>query len=108
MQYGSQGEQVKKLQQELNKYGYKLDVDGQFGTKTQAAVRDYQKNNGLSVDGIVGKNTWGKLNSAPEIKKEKATTATSVKKTSKPTQEKRPEYKKSSALRDAEKKLQKW
>lgn len=108
MQYGSQGEQVKKLQKELNKYGYKLDVDGQFGTKTQAAVRDYQKNNGLSVDGIVGKNTWGKLNSTPEIKKEKATTSTGVKKTSKPTQEKRPEYKKSSAVKNAEKKLQKW
>lgn len=36
-------------------------VDGIFGTKTLAAVRQYQKANGLTVDGIVGKNTWKKL-----------------------------------------------
>lgn len=36
-------------------------VDGIFGTKTLAAVREYQKANGLTVDGVVGKNTWKKL-----------------------------------------------
>ena len=60
--YGSRGDDVKQVQTLLNKNGYQLDVDGQFGPKTQAAVKDYQKKNSLSVDGIVGKNTWGALN----------------------------------------------
>ena len=36
-------------------------IDGKFGTKTLAAVRQFQQANGLTVDGIVGKNTWKKL-----------------------------------------------
>ena len=59
--YGSQGSDVKSLQEKLNSNGYKLDVDGIFGVKTQAAVKDYQKKNNLAVDGIVGTNTWGAL-----------------------------------------------
>ena len=51
--YGSQGSAVKQLQSELNRRGYSLDEDGIFGKKTRAAVRDYQKKNGLRmVDGI--------------------------------------------------------
>ncbi len=61
--YGAKGSDVKTLQEKLNQNGYTLDVDGIFGAKTQAAVKDYQKKNNLSVDGIVGKNTWGALNS---------------------------------------------
>ena len=60
--YGAKGDDVKTLQQKLNSSGYNLAVDGQFGPKTQAAVKDYQKKNNLAVDGIVGKNTWGTLN----------------------------------------------
>ena len=59
--YGARGEDVKTLQERLNSNGYKLDVDGNFGPKTQAAVKDYQKKNKLTVDGIVGNNTWGTL-----------------------------------------------
>lgn len=59
--YGSQGSDVKTLQEMLNQNGYNLSVDGIFGSKTQQAVRDYQQKNGLSVDGIVGNNTWGSL-----------------------------------------------
>ena len=59
--YGSKGSDVKTLQELLNQNGYSLDTDGVFGSKTQAAVKDYQKKSGLSVDGIVGKNTWGAL-----------------------------------------------
>ena len=62
--YGSTGSDVTELQKMLNQNGYNLDVDGNFGSKTQAAVKDYQQKNGLSVDGIVGKNTWGALTSA--------------------------------------------
>ena len=61
VQYGSKGSDVKKLQQTLNRSGYKLAEDGIFGAKTQAAVKDYQKKNKLAVDGIVGTNTWGAL-----------------------------------------------
>ncbi len=109
LQYGSSGSEVKKLQQELNKNGYKLDVDGQFGSKTQAAVRDYQKKNGLSVDGIVGKNTWGKLNSSAGVSKttSSATKAT-TKKTTLVSSKTRPKYEKSQSVKSAEKKLENW
>ena len=40
--YGSTGSAVNKLQNVLNEHGYDLAVDGIFGPKTQAAVRDYQ------------------------------------------------------------------
>lgn len=60
---GAKGESVKWLQTELNKYGYGLAVDGDFGKKTKAAVMDFQKNHGLVVDGIAGKNTISKLKS---------------------------------------------
>ena len=53
---GSRGDDVKVLQQKLN-----LAVDGIFGPLTQEAVKEFQKNNGLTVDGIVGTNTWTKL-----------------------------------------------
>ena len=59
--YGSTGSVVSKLQTVLNEHGYSLAVDGIFGAKTQAAVRDYQKKNGLKLDGIAGKETWGSL-----------------------------------------------
>lgn len=58
---GSQGDDVKHLQTVLNKNGYNLTVDGIFGDKTLAAVQEYQKKNGLSVDGEVGVNTWTSL-----------------------------------------------
>ena len=59
--YGSQGSSVTELQKLLNNNGYGLTVDGIYGAKTQAAVKDYQQKNGLAVDGIVGANTWGAL-----------------------------------------------
>lgn len=61
LSYGSSGSDVKNLQTLLNQNGYSLDVDGSFGEKTQAAVRDYQSKNGLDVDGIAGVQTMGKL-----------------------------------------------
>ena len=62
--YGSKGDNVKTLQTLLNQQGYSLDEDGAFGVKTQAAVKDYQKKNGLQLDGIAGDQTWGSLLSA--------------------------------------------
>ena len=58
----SQGDEVADLQMLLNaKYGYKLDIDGDFGKETEAAVKDYQKNHGLTADGVVGAKTWKAL-----------------------------------------------
>lgn len=76
LQKGSQGEETKKWQSYLKSQGYNLEVDGIFGDITDKFTREYQQKNGLAVDGIVGKNTWGKAGfsdvntpvSAPTIK----------------------------------------
>ena len=62
LSYGATGEEVKQLQKKLNEIGnYGLDTDGIYGDKTRAAVRDYQQQNSLKVDGIAGDDTWGSL-----------------------------------------------
>ncbi len=61
LKVGSSGRAVKELQQELNKEGYVLAVDGIFGPKTKAAVIKFQSSQIIAVDGIVGPVTWGKL-----------------------------------------------
>jgi hypothetical protein len=61
---GSKNNQVKTLQRILHCMGYSLGtnpIDGDFGKKTDAAVRSFQKNNKLEEDGIVGAKTWAKL-----------------------------------------------
>jgi len=42
-------------------HGYNIAVDGYFGSKTVAAVKDFQSKHGLTVDGIYGPNTAKKL-----------------------------------------------
>ena len=112
LSYGSSGEEVKELQKSLNNMGYSLDVDGKFGTKTQNAVKSYQKNNGLSVDGIVGNNTWASLlgssiknNSNNENQAISTSNTTSLKQQVEKT---RPTYQKSDSLVSAEKTLAEW
>lgn len=61
LSYGSQGSDVTELQKLLNNHGYGLDEDGIFGENTKNAVTDFQQKKGLTVDGIVGTNTWGTL-----------------------------------------------
>lgn len=64
---GSKGTQVKRLQEYLNWFGnYGLVVDGDFGNKTDKAVRDFQKRTGLTVDGIFGNKS---LKMAKSMKK---------------------------------------
>lgn len=59
---GSKGEDVRALQHLLNGYGYSCgEADGSFGSKTLAAVKKFQKEKGLAVDGSVGKATWTAL-----------------------------------------------
>ena len=58
---GHKNEWVRLLQNALNLYEFDLDSDGIFGILTDAAVRSFQKQNGLTVDGVVGPATWRKL-----------------------------------------------
>jgi hypothetical protein len=58
---GMDNQYVKTLQELLNKYGYKLTPDGDFGVITDGAVKDFQRTRGLVCDGIVGQKTWNKL-----------------------------------------------
>jgi putative chitinase len=53
---GSVGDDVKKLQEKLG-----VDTTGTFGPKTEAAVKAWQKSNGLKDDGIVGAISWSKM-----------------------------------------------
>lgn len=58
---GSSGESVKWVQFELNASGANLVEDGIFGNKTKLAVLEFQRNHGLSQDGIVGPKTIASL-----------------------------------------------
>ena len=58
---GSKGAAVKVLQIILNADGAGLSVDGSFGPKTAAAVKEFQKKHGLAADAIVGRKTWPAL-----------------------------------------------
>lgn len=55
---GDKGPTVKLMQMRLRAAAYpNLDVDGEYGPHTEAAVREYQHNHGLKVDGIAGNAT---------------------------------------------------
>jgi peptidoglycan hydrolase-like protein with peptidoglycan-binding domain len=58
---GMNNQYVKSLQELLNKFGYKMTVDGDFGIVTEGLVRDFQRTRGLIADGVVGQKTWNKL-----------------------------------------------
>jgi len=59
---GSRGNYVCIAQDDLNTLGYRTGgLDGVFGTQTTNAVRNYQRSRGLTVDGIIGCNTWRSL-----------------------------------------------
>ena len=56
--FGSQSEEVKQIQKKLKNWGYyEGQIDGIFGSETKRAVIAFQKKNGLTADGIAGKNT---------------------------------------------------
>lgn len=69
---GSKGSYVTLLQTKLMNRGYKLPkygADGSFGNETLTAVKQFQQDWGLKVDGIVGEATWKMLDSSPEKQK---------------------------------------
>ena len=62
LRQGSRGEEVKELQRRLKQWGYyNGSVDGVFGVGTRNAVILFQKKNGLTADGVVGKETYKAL-----------------------------------------------
>ena len=58
---GAEGNITWLIQSMLICHSFNINADGIFGPATERAVRDFQSRNGLSVDGIVGKNTFNKL-----------------------------------------------
>ena len=65
LRYDSQGDAVRKLQQDLTALGYyNGTVSGHFGSKTEAAVMNFQKKNALTADGIAGAKTLAKIATA--------------------------------------------
>ena len=67
MRKGDKGQAVTEMQSLLMKLGYDLGsygVDGDFGKDTEAAVRKFQRDHGLTADGIVGSQTRAALEAA--------------------------------------------
>ena len=59
---GSAGSVVTQIQQKLSQWGYYSgSVDGVYGSQTEKAVRQFQRKNGLTVDGVAGKQTLAAL-----------------------------------------------
>ena len=62
LRQGARGSDVKEVQRRLKQWGYyDGSVDGVFGTGTRSAVIRFQKKNGLTADGVVGKETFKAL-----------------------------------------------
>ncbi|GGF95113.1 cell wall hydrolase [Paenibacillus abyssi] len=69
LRIGSEGSEVKILQQRLKTLGYyKLAVDSQYGKATRNAVQRFQKKNRIVTNGLVGPHTWSKINNKAAIK----------------------------------------
>ena|SRR5438132_8791316 len=67
---GSSGEPVRQLQEALRELGHDPGpIDGQFGARTEAAVKAYQQERGIAVDGVVGPITWRNIDEAAEFDK---------------------------------------
>jgi peptidoglycan hydrolase-like protein with peptidoglycan-binding domain len=62
---GATGAGVERLQQDLSSRGYSLTVNGSFDESTENAVKAFQKENNLTVDGVVGAQTGQKLGGGP-------------------------------------------
>ena len=58
---GAKGNVTRLIQERLNSVGFNISTDGIFGENTKNAVKVFQKNRGLTQDGIVGPNTWDYL-----------------------------------------------
>jgi putative chitinase len=70
LQRGSKGESVGRLQILLQRLGFPLAIDEDFGAGTELAIKQLQQDRSLTTDGIVGPQTWTALEAA--AKKAKA------------------------------------
>jgi peptidoglycan hydrolase-like protein with peptidoglycan-binding domain len=61
LQQSDRAQGVRDVQHLLRGHGYELVVDGIFGPVTDGTVRTFQKDSSLTVDGVVGPDTWAKL-----------------------------------------------
>lgn len=71
---GDTGKAVKELQEEIVSLGYKLPrygIDSDFGDETENAIRAFQKNAGIFIDGIVGPQTYTALEKATKVNQTK-------------------------------------
>lgn len=59
---GDGGSNIRALQTTLTDLGYDTGIDGDFGPKTEKAVKEFQKEEGLGADGIVGAKTVAAIN----------------------------------------------
>ncbi|HHV71214.1 MAG TPA: LysM peptidoglycan-binding domain-containing protein [Clostridia bacterium] len=67
LKFGMRGTNVQILQERLRELNYfRVEPTAYFGTITLEAVKEFQRANGLKVDGIVGSQTWKKLENAGE------------------------------------------
>lgn len=58
---GSAGDAVRILQHMLNLKGFSIEIDGQFGQRTEQSVKGFQRVYNLATDGIVGAKTWHQI-----------------------------------------------
>ena len=76
---GDKGAEVKKLQERLKELGYYTSViDSEYGSKTIAAVKAFQKKNGLTADGLAGEATLKKVYASSAVKNGTTTTTTTT------------------------------
>jgi hypothetical protein len=76
---GSKGEFVLLMQEMLQKLGYQIGTDGAFGPGTEKIVFEFQRQNNLKVDGIVGAKTWILMQDlSSKVKKTATATATAI------------------------------
>ena len=71
---GNRNIYVKQMQTLLDRLGYSLGIcgiDGDFGTATEKAVKEFQRDHGLAQDGVCGPKTWAALKEAAEKLNEK-------------------------------------
>lgn len=61
LQPGTTGTHVERLQRDLSQLGYRVEVNGVFDEFTENAVKKFQQDNNLTVDGIVGPQTGRQL-----------------------------------------------
>ena len=60
-QSGTKGPLAAAIQAALCEAGHALDIDGEFGPKTENALREFQRKNNLEIDGVAGPATYAKL-----------------------------------------------